>query len=303
MPTMLKALSARRHRGRLALAGLAIAISLAGLGKPANAGDKTATARAHYQTGTRLYDVGEYDKALLEYKSAYLAVPDPAFLFNIGQCYRNLGQSAEALKFFQRYLKKASPSDPNRGQVEARIRDIEAEAKGKVAPPSLVPSPAPGVKVEAAPAALAPAAPNPATDAVPPAAPAPLPVVASVEQAAPISAEPATSKSGRGLRIAGIACGVAGLASIGVAIYYYTRAASYSDTVSNSPNHTTADEQAGKDAQTMQWVFYGIGAGALAAGTVLYLLGWPSTDTGRTAAMVTPMVGPGLAGISARGTF
>jgi len=49
-------------------------------GQPAQGGEgNKATAKAHYEKGTRLYEIREYDKALLEYKSAYLAQPDPAF--------------------------------------------------------------------------------------------------------------------------------------------------------------------------------------------------------------------------------
>jgi tetratricopeptide (TPR) repeat protein len=276
------------------MAAVLVAVSLGVFGPTARAGDnRRATAKAHYETATRLYDIREYDKALVEYKSAYLAQPDPAFLFNIGQCHRKLGQNQQALNFFQEYLKKASPDDPNRSQVEARVRDIEAEAKLKAeeaqAAAAATPAPAPAPEV-------VPPAPTPATAAV---AAAPTAPAASVEQAVPASATPAGS--GRGLRIAGIACGAAGLASVGIGIYYYTRARSLSDSVTNSQTPKASDDQAGRDAQTMQWVFYGIGAGALATGTVLYLLGWPPKESGRTVAV--PIVGPGLAGISAQGTF
>jgi len=75
-------------RLRIVLSCLALALAFS---YPAHADDK-ATARAHYETATRLYDVGEYEKALAEFKAAYVAKDDPAFLFNIGQCYRELGQ-------------------------------------------------------------------------------------------------------------------------------------------------------------------------------------------------------------------
>jgi len=294
---MLKAVLARWCRVRFSLAGAVFAVSLAGFGQAAQAGDNDkAAAKAHYETGTRLYDIREYDKALLEYKSAYLAQPDPAFLFNIGQCYRKLGQNAEALNFFQQYLKKAPPNDPNRRQVEARLRDIENEARLKAGAAETAPAPLTPVPN------LPPPAPAPAP-ASPPATPALPPAAAAVEEAAPVSAAAQPSHSGRGLRIAGIACGAAGLASIATAIYYYTQATSLSDRVSNSQTPKASDDQAGRDAETMQWVFYGVGAGALATGALLYWLGWPSTDTGRSLAGVTPMVGPGVAGISAQGVF
>jgi tetratricopeptide (TPR) repeat protein len=99
--------------------------------------DKSA-AKAHYEAATRLYDVHEYEAALKEYKEGYLAKPDPAFLFNIGQCYRRLGKTEQALEFFREYLRKAAPDDPNRAQVEARIREApqrdDAKAQAPLAP-------------------------------------------------------------------------------------------------------------------------------------------------------------------------
>lgn len=253
----------------------------------ANGGDNDkATAKSHYATATRLYEIREYEKALAEYKAAYVALPDPAFLFNIGQCHRKLGQNQEALNFFQQYLKKAAPDDPNRAQVEARIRDLEAEEKQK--PPAAAPSqPAPATPIATTPpSATFPA--QPATDTV------------AARPTHPPPSEEASSH-GRGLRVSGIAAGAAGVASIATAVYFYTRARHYSDKVSNADIVDPADEQAGKDAETMQWVFYSAGAGLIATGAVLYWLGW-SSDNPRHAT-VTPLLGPGLAGLCARGNF
>jgi tetratricopeptide (TPR) repeat protein len=113
---------------------LPAAILLAGLplfayAAEASRSDEAArsAARAHFETAHRLIDLREYAGALDEYRAAYLAKPDPAFLFNIGLCHHKLGQNREALDFFHQYLKKAPADDPNRQQVETRIREIEAE--------------------------------------------------------------------------------------------------------------------------------------------------------------------------------
>jgi hypothetical protein len=106
---------------------------------------------------------------------------------------------------------------------------------------------------------------------------------------------------GSGLRIAGIACGAVGVASIGTAIYYYTRATSLSDKVTGANPASPSDYQAGKDAQTMQWVFYGVGAGVLATGAALYLLGYSQASSAQVG--LAPMLGPRTAGLSARGGF
>jgi hypothetical protein len=108
------------------MGGVVVAVCGA-LALPAEAGESDkAVARAHYETATRLYEVREYADALKEYKAAYVAKPDAAFLFNIGQCFRKMDKNAEALDFFQQFLKKAPPDDPNRALVEARISNIES---------------------------------------------------------------------------------------------------------------------------------------------------------------------------------
>jgi tetratricopeptide (TPR) repeat protein len=105
------------------------------LASPTVAGESDkVVARAHYETASRLYEIREYADALKEYKAAYVAKPDPAFLFNIGQCYRKMGKNAEAVDFFQQFLKKAPPDDPNRALVEARIRNIEAGVSAEYDP-------------------------------------------------------------------------------------------------------------------------------------------------------------------------
>jgi hypothetical protein len=93
------------------------------------------------------------------------------------------------------------------------------------------------------------------------------------------------------------------VASLGTAIYFYTRAKSYSDKVAGESPRISSDEQAGKNAETMQWVFYTVGAAAIATSTLLYVLGWPSADAGHAAAGFAPLLGPGVAGISAQGAF
>jgi tetratricopeptide (TPR) repeat protein len=126
----------RMRRGRSLAAGFAAVFMCCVLAFPAlGATDDKATAKAHYEAATRLYDVHEYGDALKEYKAGYLTKPDPSFLFNIGQCYKKLGMSEQARQFFREYLKKAAPDDPNRAQAEARIRELDAREAASPAMP------------------------------------------------------------------------------------------------------------------------------------------------------------------------
>jgi hypothetical protein len=99
--------------------------------------DKTK-AREHYQKGLTHYDIKEFPEALAEFKNAYRIVQDPAFLFNIAQCYRKLGQDAEALDYYRNYVRRF-PNAPNRAEVDRRIQEIEREQEAR----SLVGAPPP----------------------------------------------------------------------------------------------------------------------------------------------------------------
>jgi len=58
-------------------------------------------------------------------KRAYRAYEEPAFLYNIAQCYRQLGDKAEAIKFYRSYLRKV-PEAPNREEVKSLVASLEA---------------------------------------------------------------------------------------------------------------------------------------------------------------------------------
>lgn len=93
-----------------------------------------AKAKAHYSRGVKHYDLAEYPQALEAFKEAYRAADEPAFLFNIAQCHRKLGQHDEAVTFYKNYLRRA-PGAPNRAEVERLIAELElAQARGGPAP-------------------------------------------------------------------------------------------------------------------------------------------------------------------------
>jgi tetratricopeptide (TPR) repeat protein len=151
------------------MVGVAVALFCAGLALPAQGAEADkAAAKAHFEAATRLYDVHDYAKALEEYKAAYLAKPDPAFLFNMGQCYKKLGKPAEALEFYRDYLRKAAPDDPNRANIEARVRELESgdlfESK---APPTPAAQPTRPLPPPTVPAYREPAVPPPVAPTYP----------------------------------------------------------------------------------------------------------------------------------------
>ena len=90
----------------------------------------TRAARRHFERGEKLFALGKFDEALEEYQSAFDAKPLPGFLYNIGQCYRNLGDLEQAIFSFKKYL-KLDPEAQNKESVEQLITELEEKkAKG-----------------------------------------------------------------------------------------------------------------------------------------------------------------------------
>ena len=140
--------------------------------------DKEA-ARREYAEGTRRYDLNEFGPALEAFRRAYLAYEEPAFLYNIAQCHRLMGDKAEAIKYYRRYLRDA-PAAPNRAIAEKHIKDLEA---------ALTRSAAPDEAGRAAPAPLPPP-PLPASTSLPPQPPPPAPAVAPTAAKLALDAPP-----------------------------------------------------------------------------------------------------------------
>lgn len=86
--------------------------------------EAAAKSKEHFTQGTRHYELGHYQDALTAYEAAYMEVPDPAFLFNIGQCHRKMGHDKEAISFYKSYLRNA-PNAANRADVQKRINELE----------------------------------------------------------------------------------------------------------------------------------------------------------------------------------
>lgn len=141
-----------------AVVAFAAVIALGAPG-PARADEAQARALEHFQKGRKLYQVSDYRAALEEFKRAFLIKEDPVFLFNIGQCHRQLGDREEAITFYRRYV-AAAPAAENRPQVENLIRELQG---APAAPPPRQEPPPPGAALPPR-LSLAPAPPPDRTD-------------------------------------------------------------------------------------------------------------------------------------------
>jgi tetratricopeptide (TPR) repeat protein len=109
--------------------------------------DDHERARVAFKSGSRHYNLGEFQQALDAFREAYRAVDDPSFLFNIAQCERQLGHKREAVRSYRAYLNNA-PATPNREQVKQLITQLDKEiadeqATVKMPPTTVTPPPPP----------------------------------------------------------------------------------------------------------------------------------------------------------------
>ncbi|MDB4964368.1 MAG: hypothetical protein JWN44_57 [Myxococcales bacterium] len=109
---------------------------------PGQAGDDVARARTHFEAGRALYQLGNYTEAVREFAAGYQLAPRPQFLLNLGQCYRKLDDLTKAREMYQRYLRDAPASDPERAQAQAVLVEIDKQIAER--PVAMVPPPATG---------------------------------------------------------------------------------------------------------------------------------------------------------------
>jgi tetratricopeptide (TPR) repeat protein len=102
----------------------------------------TRAAKRHFDRGQKLFTLGKFDEALDEYQKAFDASPIPDFLYNIGQCYRNLGNYEQAIFSFKRYL-QLDPEAENRDKVEIIIDELEDKLERQSAKDGHPPPPPP----------------------------------------------------------------------------------------------------------------------------------------------------------------
>jgi serine/threonine-protein kinase len=113
-------------------------LSLLALQAPVR-GDASASQQASDKAAQcqRYYNVGDYKHALVACKAAYLADPQPSYLYALAQIYRFSGDHGDAAHYYALYLGAAEDSlSPEEKAQAEKLRDSEqAAAELKTAPP------------------------------------------------------------------------------------------------------------------------------------------------------------------------
>jgi hypothetical protein len=208
---------------------------------------------------------GDLQKGIRLLAELYTASGDPIWLFNQGRCFQQNDQLTQALSRFKEFLRK-SEGAPGEDVADARkyIAELEAELQ------------------KAQPASKSPAAPSAE------------PSVAVSTTAGPAAPE---TRPGRGLRYTGLGTIIAGGAFLATgAVFSVLVNKSNKDIESQTNQGTGVDWSAvsgkysdGSRYETLQWVFYGVGAAATIAGSVLYWMGMTPAEPRVSAAHVFPV--------------
>ncbi len=270
---------------RISVAALAVALALvAGAGrasadpkgKPTKA--QIATAKAHFTAAQQAQAEQHWDLAAAEYQAAYDAMPDPEFLFDIGEVNRLGGKRKEAITAFQKYLQL----EPNgRGAPSARqsIKELQAVLAAEDAARKAQEAEAERKRNKQTEAAVQP------TDATPE------PTRTDDDQPEIDLAAPAPHAPGRGLRIAGIATAGVGAAAVVGGVLLGLHAKSISNDLSGSNAFDQSKYDAGKAAERNMFIAYGVGAAAIAGGVTMYVLGSKRRTAERPAVSLVPITG------------
>jgi hypothetical protein len=242
----------------------ALGLFLFGMATPADAKDDPTTTQE--KAAKKSCAIGDYEKGVDILVDLFVATNNVTFIYNQARCYEQNNRWERAIARFREYLRKANRlTKSERDETEQHIAECERALQQATPPATLQPSEPPSTATTPPPAAL-----------VQP------PPTALVEGMTSASQAPPIGSPGRGLRIAGIVCGAVGVAAIGAGVGLALKTQSISSNEQKS-GPTKAQEDERKNYETWGWVSYGVGAAALATGVVLYIVGWPASESAKVA--------------------
>ncbi len=252
----------------LAAATMAVRAPVARAADPAAEVDRETALREKANT---LMAASSWKEALPLWAELYGLAGKPLDLWNSAVCQYHLavaGQATpeQALALLQQYRDSPNVVAEKKAKAQRYIDEMIALKQRQTAPVS-------AAQPVAAPAATA----HPAETTTAPAAPAPAP-----------------REQGPRLRAATWTAAGVGAAALIAGVYFSVRTHSLASQVTNEPMFNAADDSAGREAHTLQFVMYGVGAAALVTAGILYYVGSSHGEAASVA--LAPSAGPGQGG-------
>jgi tetratricopeptide (TPR) repeat protein len=109
---------------------------------------KRAQAKEKFLIADKEYKAGRYGNALESYYESFSLSGEPLLVYNMAQCYRNLGRYEEALETYKDFLVRA-PETPFTPKAEKWITELSAKVKPTKA--EVTPDPTPSSQPESTP--------------------------------------------------------------------------------------------------------------------------------------------------------
>jgi hypothetical protein len=222
---------------------------------------------------------GDFQRGATLLAELFADTGDPTYIYNQARCYQQNSRPTEAINHFREYLRVAKnlPADVV-AETESHIREMEKEKAASA--PSVAPPPV----------------------VAPPPGPAPTPMgSAPIVIGSPSDGDAGTSERARTQKLAGIIVASVGGAAVIGGIVFGLKAKGLQDEVQT--RYDAGKYDSGKSAATLQWVFYGIGGAAIAAGAVLYTLGWRASSHEPSSVSFLPVLDPRAPGGAVRMVF
>jgi len=211
--------------------------------------EKATAARAACLTG----DYANGAKLLSE---LFITTKNPTWIFNLARCAEQSSKYQEAISHFKEYLRVGKRlTDDEKADVQKHIADCQESLTAQTPSPTspVVAQPAPPVTAQ--PVASSGSAPD--TQAR-----------ADVSVA---GGDSSAANRGSGLRVAGIVVASVGLATAVTGLVLNLKANSLADDFNRTQDPAT--KSSSSSYKTGSMICYGVGAGALVAAGVLYLVG------------------------------
>lgn len=83
-------------------------------------------AKQLFEIGVELYATGQFESASRQFAMAYGFLPFPELVYNMGLCYKAMGDRKKAIRFFKEYLIN-DLDEGTRKEVEAIVEELQSE--------------------------------------------------------------------------------------------------------------------------------------------------------------------------------
>lgn len=227
---------------------------------------------------------GDFTKGVEILSELFVDTKDATYLFNQGRCFEQNRRYEDAIARFQEYLRASQGkiAESDRAGAEQHIADCRAMLPQQAGPTV--------------------GAPEPFVPPPPPPQVTTLPTPRTTPTDAIETDMPPAHKGGKGLRVAGIITASLGAAGVVTGLVLNLSANAAISDMEKKDGYSPSKESSQKGLKTGAWVCYGVGAGLVATGAILYGIGVAKAAPSHNFAIL-PTVGAGQAGAAIIGVF